>query len=114
MMDDKTGWGCLIAFLGGGIGLCLVAAGVVGWLGAITYEHYGEAGRYLGLAFGGGTIGLIVFIVGMAKAFSSGKEKNSSSDSPEKRPLEENLCPNCLRRAVDGSKTCEWCGADLK
>lgn len=31
-----------------------------------------------------------------------------------KHTKEENVCPNCRCWLADGSKTCEWCGADLK
>ena len=115
MMDDKkSGWACLVAFVGGGIAFLTMILGVMGWLEEATYEHWGAAQTYFLVAFFGGTIGLTLFIVGMVMAFSEGKEQSSSPDSLEKRPPEEHLCRNCGSQLVGNPKACKWCGADLK
>jgi hypothetical protein len=103
--------GCSIALIGGAIAVLAVAAGLWGALGASTEEHWGQMQACLGLAFVGGVIGLAVFITGIAKAISG---DIGSPDSFYQRPLPEKLCPNCGCRVVDGSKTCKWCGADMK
>ncbi len=33
---------------------------------------------------------------------------------PDTSPPKEKICPNCGCTTAKGSKTCEWCGADLK
>ncbi len=109
-MNRKAG--CSIALVGAAIAVITVGLGVWGWLGALTLEHYEDVGPSLGLAIVGGIIGLIVFIAGIAKVVSGEEEQNSSPDSLEKRPPEENLCRNCGCRLTDGSKTCKWCGED--
>jgi hypothetical protein len=111
-MDHKAG--CSVALVGCAIAVISVTGGVWGALGAATYEHWGEMQACLGLALVGGMIGFIVSAVGIVMALSGGKEQDSSPDSLEKRPPEEHLCRNCGCRVADGSKTCEWCGADLK
>jgi hypothetical protein len=109
MMDRKVGW--LVALVGCAIAVISVGGCLWGALGAATYEHWGEMQVCLGLAFDGGAIGLVVFIAGIAKAIPG---HIGSPDGPYQRPLPEKICPNCGCRVADGSKTCRWCGADLK
>jgi hypothetical protein len=87
--------GCAIAVLS-------VSVGVIGVLESIHHWHLENVQAYLGLAFGGGTVGLIISIFGR-----TGEDQDSPSDSLRR-------CQHCGSHVVGKAKTCRNCGADVK
>ena len=90
-----------IALVGVLIVVCSLIGGYLGAVGASLHEHWGELQACFGLAFLGGTVGIVVFCIGMGKTIP-----------PHEKPLSKHLCPGCGCREADGAKTCRWCGAD--
>ena len=110
-MTDHDKDGCLAAIFGLAI-LCLAGFGLLSIVGALTYEHYEEIPAHMVLTAVAGVVGLVFLVGGMA-SLSQG-EPNDPSASSHIRPPEERLCPNCGCLPKQSSKTCEWCGADVK
>ena len=94
--------GSKLAILGGAIAMFSVIGGLCGLAESIQHWHLENVQACLGLAFGGGTVGVIMVIFG-----KTGEEQNSPSDSLER-------CQRCGSQLADGSKTCKYCGADEK
>ncbi|MBN2099177.1 MAG: hypothetical protein JW753_06235 [Dehalococcoidia bacterium] len=99
-MDRKGG--CAIAVVGGGIGLCLMAAGTYAFLGAATLENYEQYPWIVALFILGLAIALTSFIIGAVK---SEKKDESSPYSGH------HICLNCSCRVPDVYRTCRQCGA---
>ena len=66
-------------------------------------------------------MGLLAACLGAFVCWSSRQLLRSSESTDQGNPTpsagrrpEEHLCPNCGCQPTEGSKTCEWCGADLK
>ena len=111
-MDQDQKAGCFISLVGCAIAVIAVGLGAYSWCGALCMETYEEIPVILVGTAVGGILGLVLFIIGGVKAASGGKEE--SPREKEARPRGQKVCQNCGCRVADGSKTCEWCGADLR
>ena len=115
--------------------LTRIACSVIGFLsiGGLVYlavvagtSIFGDPGwqvDYLRIFVGipasvvGGVIGAKVGAVAGARIWpgtAEEREHGSSCGSQKRMTPRENLCPNCGCQPTEGSKTCEWCGADVK
>ena len=125
-MDQDQKAGCFISLVGCAIAVIAVGLGASSWFGAMCMEAYEEIpGIYVGTLVGG-IFGFIVFIIGGVKAGADatrnagntpdcdGEARHRSSDGTQTRLPEERLCLNCGRQVDDGSKTCKYCGTDVK
>jgi hypothetical protein len=68
--------GSKLAILGGAIAMFSVIGGLCGLAESIQHWHLENVQACLGLAFGGGTVGVIMVIFG-----KTGEEENGPSDS---------------------------------
>jgi hypothetical protein len=104
--------GCMIAIIGGLFAWCGLVLAVWGY-GSAYSEDYETARTVLPWAFIVGLVGISLVAVGIRSAFSSDSKDKSSHDRSNSTPTEYVFCPDCGCLAVDGSRTCEHCGADL-
>lgn len=89
------------------LGLLALAAFI--WFGTMMKDSPGEHDNVLHIIFpmaiAVGSVGIPVWIIGVVLR---------PSEHDDLRRPEEHLCRNCGCQPKEGSKTCEWCGADLK
>jgi H+/Cl- antiporter ClcA len=94
--------GSKLVIAGGAIAVFSVVGGLCGLVESIHHWHLENVQVYLGLAFGGGIVGLIMVIFGKTAEEQNGPRAN----------LER--CQRCGSQLTGNSKTCKYCGADLK
>jgi len=124
-MADRND-GCLIASVGCAIAVIAVGLGAYSWYGALCMETYEEIPGILAGTSVGGILGLALFIIGGVKAGTDatrnagntpdcdGEARHRSSYGTQTRLPEERICMNCGCQIDDGSKTCKYCGTDVK
>ena len=105
--------GCAVAIIGGLVAWCGILLAFWGF-GSAYGEDYETAHVVLPIAWVVGLVGIGLVVAGIRSAFSGNSNEKAFDDGLNITPIEYVLCPDCGCPVVDGSKTCEWCGADVK
>jgi hypothetical protein len=113
----RKSFGALLALIGGTAVVFAVVLLVVGI--ACSFSDNEDISGYMsGIALSGalllGVVGTPILVGGVVLLRSGKWNDDSSRGASEVGQSKNWICQNCGCRVADGSKTCKWCGADLK
>jgi len=105
----------LLGVLAAFIGIPLLLAGLFVYAVASTVDPEiaggGQTEGWIQIGFLTASVGALLCFAAWVLLRSEAKSTTQSGAGPRE---EQRLCSNCGCRVADGSKTCEWCGADVK